>query len=167
MELYLQQAYASYFSFFFSVCYSQTIHWFEPQSQKTYHRTCAPSDNPDQTAHSRILIRLLTGLIWIQDCSDCICAQTGLSIHEAHMSERAVSYVAVRSTRSKFISVYNGTSIARTLMSRLSWLIRTRFLSPYEILPIAQEKKILRDFFISSRNFMLCVLIRIALLRWF
>ena len=69
------------------------------------------------------------------------------------MSERAVSYVVVPSTRSKFISVYNGTSIARTLMSRLSWLIRTRFLRPYEILPIAQEKKILRDFFFLIKKF--------------
>ena len=40
---------------------------------------------------------------------------------------------------------YSRTSMARTPMARLLWLIRT-FLSPYEILPIAQENKYLRKF---------------------
>ena len=35
--------------------------------------------------------------------------------------------------------------MARTPMARLPWLIQT-FLSPYEILPIAQENKYLRKF---------------------
>ena len=43
-------------------------------------------------------------------------------------------------------SEYSRTSMARTPMVRLPWLIRTHFLSPYEILPIAQENKYLRKF---------------------
>ena len=41
------------------------------------------------------------------------------------------------------------------------------FLSPYEILPLAQENKYLRNFLILSWNCMLCVLIRIASSRRF
>ena len=48
------------------------------------------------------------------------------------------------------------------------WLVyHGSFLSPYEILPIAQENKYLRNFLILSWNCMLCVPIRIALSRRF
>ena len=38
-------------------------------------------------------------------------------------------------------TIYSQTSVTRTPMLRLPWLTRNRFLSPYEILPIAQENK--------------------------
>ena len=37
----------------------------EPQRQKTYLLPCAPSEDSDQPAHSRSLIRIFTGHIWI------------------------------------------------------------------------------------------------------
>ena len=46
--------------------------------------------------------------------------------------------------------------MARTPMARLPCLIRTSFLSPYEILPIAQENKYLR-FFLFYREIVCCV----------
>ena len=36
----------------------------EPQRQKTYLRTCAPSEDSDQPAHSSSLVRIYTGRIW-------------------------------------------------------------------------------------------------------
>ena len=36
-----------------------------------------------------------------KDWSDCAYAQSGLSVHEAYMSERGISYVAIRLTWSK------------------------------------------------------------------
>ena len=36
---------------------------YEPLRQKTYLRACAPSEDSDQTAHSRSLIRIFTGRI--------------------------------------------------------------------------------------------------------
>ena len=36
---------------------------------------------------------------------------------------------------------YSETSMTRTPMACLPWMVRTSFLSPYEILPIAQENK--------------------------
>ena len=50
-----------------------------------------------------------------------------------------------RSSRASVL-VYSRTSIARTPMARLPWPIRTHFLSPYEILPLAQENKYLGKF---------------------
>ena len=44
------------------------------------------------------------------------------------------------------VFIYSRTSIARTPMARLQWLIRTRFLSLHAILPIAQENKSLENF---------------------
>ena len=35
----------------------------EPQRRKPYSRTCAPSEDSDQPARSRSLIRILTGRI--------------------------------------------------------------------------------------------------------
>ena len=45
----------------------------------------------------------------------------------------------------KTLFLYSRTSIARTLMARLPWLIQTRF-CPYEGLPIAQENRYLGKF---------------------
>ena len=47
---------------------------------------------------------------------------------------------------------YSKTSMARAPMARLPWLIRTR-LSPYEILPTAQENKYLGTFSYFIINF--------------
>ena len=54
---------------------------------------------------------------------------------------------------------YSRTSIALTPMARLPWLIRTRFFSPYKILPIAKENKYLVFFCDSSlhHEFVCCV----------
>ena len=46
----------------------------------------------------------------------------------------------------KKYSIYSITSMARTRMARLPWMIRTLFFSPYKILPIAQENKYLGIF---------------------
>ena len=43
-------------------------------------------------------------------------------------------------------SQYSGTSIARTPVARLSWLIRTKFFSPFEIFLITQNNKYLVKF---------------------
>ena len=40
-----------------------TAELYEPQRQATYLRTCAPSEDSDQTAHVRSLIRIFTGRI--------------------------------------------------------------------------------------------------------
>ena len=37
----------------------------EPKRQKTYFRTCAPSEDSDQSAHSYRLISIFSGHIWI------------------------------------------------------------------------------------------------------
>ena len=42
----------------------------EPQRRETYLRTCAPSEDSDQPAHSRRLIRIFTGRkLDSQECS--------------------------------------------------------------------------------------------------
>ena len=55
--------------------------------------------------------------------------------------------------------LYSKTSIARTRMARLPWLIRTCF-CPYEILPIAPEIKYLSNFcyFIMKLYITICFL---------
>ena len=65
------------------------------------------------------------------------------------------------------LTAYNLTSIAPTPMNRLPWLIRTRFLSPYEILPKAQENKYLENFSHFIMELYVVVLIRIASSRRF
>ena len=70
-----------------------------------YLRTRAPSEDSDQTAHSRSLIRIFTGRnLDSQGCkvssrrqqrlkSDCVDAQADLSLRWVHMSESMFSYV--------------------------------------------------------------------------
>ena len=43
---------------FCMVCYT-----FKPHVKKKYFRTCAPSEDSEQTAHPRSLIRIFTGRI--------------------------------------------------------------------------------------------------------
>ena len=53
---------------------------------------------------------------------------------------------------------YSITSMARTRMARLPWIIRTLFFSPYKILPIAQENKYLGiSFFLFYHGIVCCV----------
>ena len=78
----------------------------EPQRQKAYFQTCAPSEDSNQPAHSRSLIRIFIGrFLDSQWCkvylsgqwrlwSDCANAQADLSLRWAHMSEGTVSHVA-------------------------------------------------------------------------
>ena len=42
---------------------------FEPQRQKTHLRVCAPSEDSDQTAHSRSLIRIFNGPILAKEAT--------------------------------------------------------------------------------------------------
>ena len=53
--------------------------------------------------------------------------------------------------------IYSITSMARTRMARLPWMIRTLFFSPYKILPIAQENKYLMiiSYLMSTLNIQL------------
>ena len=55
------------------------------------------------------------------------------------------------------IYIYSITSMARTRMARLPWMIRTLFFSPYKILPIAQENKYLGIFFLFYHGIVCCV----------
>ena len=69
----------------------------EPQRHETYHRTCAPSGDSDQTAHLRSLIRIFAGrTLDIQRCkvsssgqrrlcSGCADAHAFLSRRRVHM----------------------------------------------------------------------------------
>ena len=71
-------------------------------------REYAPSEDSDQPAHSRSLIRILTGRILdnqgykVSSCgqrrlwSDCLDAQADLSLHWTHLSVRTFSIVAVQ-----------------------------------------------------------------------
>ena len=87
-----------------------TIKWGSdlPHSQKTYLQTWAPSEDSDQPAHSRSLIRIFTGrFLDSQVCnvslcgqrklwSDCADAQADLSLRWAHISEGTFSHVGAR-----------------------------------------------------------------------
>ena len=78
---------------------------YEAQRQKTYFLTCAPSEELDQPALSRSLIRIFTGCIL--DNKECILSSCGqrilwsdhagrqadLSLHLVHMSEGTFSHV--------------------------------------------------------------------------
>ena len=80
----------------------------EPWRQKTYLRTCALSEDSDQPAHLRSLIRIFTGRNWdTQGCkvysygqgtlwSDCANAQADSSLRWEHMSEVTFSHVAAQ-----------------------------------------------------------------------
>ena len=66
----------------FSSCLLGAVeyHAFKHQTnrnvRKTYHRTCGPSEDSDQTAHSRSLIRIFTGRILdSQGCKISSCGQ--------------------------------------------------------------------------------------------
>ena len=49
---------------------------YEPLRQKTYLRTCAPSEDLDQLAHSRCLIRIFTWrILKSQECNASVCGQ--------------------------------------------------------------------------------------------
>ena len=94
---------------FVSICVNRQApgimktHWGR---QKTYLRTCAPSKDSDQPAHSRSLIRIFTRRILdsqgdkVSSCgqqklwSDCADAQTDLSLRWVLMSEGTFSLVA-------------------------------------------------------------------------
>ena len=71
----------------------------QPQRQKTYFRTWAPSKDSDQPAHSHSLIRIFTGriLFYSKDAKflpvDNADSDTDLSVHWANMSECTFSQV--------------------------------------------------------------------------
>ena len=53
---------------------------------------------------------------------------------------------------------YSIASMALTRIARLPWMIRTRFFSPYKILPIAQENKYLGIFsYFIMEMYVVCI----------
>ena len=58
MVVHVQITTIFFFLYFFSKFLLRPI--YEPQCQKTYLRTCSPSEESDQPAHSQNLIRILT-----------------------------------------------------------------------------------------------------------
>ena len=78
-----------------SWCFYQKI--YEPTRQKTYLRHYAPSEDSDQTAHSRSLIRIFTGRIRVpmynEDWSVCANAHANLSLCWAYVIEGTFSHV--------------------------------------------------------------------------
>ena len=59
---------------------------YEQKSQKMYLRTCVPSEDSDQTAHLRSLIRIFTGLILeSQGCKASSCIQWRLWSKSFHV----------------------------------------------------------------------------------
>ena len=86
--------------------------------RKTYIRTCAPSDDSDQPAHSRRLIRIVTGRIFnSQRCivSSCRERRLGGSIHHILL------WVVTRRTRQKvrFLKMRLIKLHKRNLLNRL------------------------------------------------
>ena len=94
---------------------------YDPQRQKTYLSICAPSEDSDQTAHSRSLIRIFTGRILdnqrckVSSCgqqrlwSDCAHAQTGLTSLGAHIRR----YGTLSPVAADFVSVNTVDEIIR------------------------------------------------------
>ena len=94
--------------FFFQACLAGNYIPYDatnaPQFQKTYLRSRAPSEDSDQTAHLRSLIRIFTRRRFDrQECKVpsygqrrlnrlCVCTEE-LCIHWAHMSEGTFSDV--------------------------------------------------------------------------
>ena len=86
-----------------------------PQHKKSYLRTCAHSEDSDQTAHSRSLIRIFAGPISdsqaykVSSCgqrrlwSDCVDAQVDLSLW-VYMPLGMFSHVAAHSSRKQAYS---------------------------------------------------------------
>ena len=83
---------------------------FEPKRQETYPRTCAPSEDSNQPAHSRSLIRIFSGRIFdLQGCnasscgqrrlwSDCADAHADLNLRWANIWEWTFSHVVAHFT---------------------------------------------------------------------
>ena len=82
--------------------------------RKRTFRLCATSEDSDQPAHSRSLIRRFTGCILDSKCkvsscgqrrlrSDCTDAQADLSLRWAHMSEDTFSNVAAYASSFPYI----------------------------------------------------------------
>ena len=77
---------------------------FEPKRPKTYDWICVSSEDSDQTAHSRSLIRIFTGRILdskgckVSSCghrrlwSDCADSQADLSLPYMHMLDGTFSH---------------------------------------------------------------------------
>ena len=65
-----------------SSCFTH-MNLFEPQGQKPYLQTCAPSEDSDQPAHSRSLIRIFTGrMLDSQGCKVSPCGTFSyVSVH--------------------------------------------------------------------------------------
>ena len=83
------------------------------------------------------------------------------SIFNIYMAKSTLNY-SLTDTHSRWQGKYSITSMARTRMAHLPWMIRT-FFSPYKNSSNSSRKQIFNDFFlILSWNCMLCVLSRIA-----
>ena len=77
----------------------------EPWRQKAYIQTCAHSEDSDQPAHSRSLIRIFTGRILdSQGCEDSSCGQRRLWSDRAE-AQSDLSFRWVHKTRGTFFHV--------------------------------------------------------------
>ena len=143
--------------------YKSSFFEFWVATSKTYIRTYAPSEDSDQPAHSRSLIRIFRKCILAnQGCKVSSCGQRRLwlgcagaqdyadaqadqSLRWAHTSEGTFSYVRLSyififlniaaapslcKLRLTLFGLYSMTSMARTRMARLPWMIWTRFSVP-------------------------------------
>ena len=106
----------------------------EPQRQKTYFRTNAPSEHSDQYAHSYCPIGIFTlRFLDSQCCKLSSCGQWRFWSDCAHVrryvSWRFGSFVSWYAWTCLYIlrELYSRISIAQTPMARLPWLIWTRF----------------------------------------
>ena len=61
-------------------------------------------------------------------------------------NKKDISIFRIKKAPYLLLCAYSKTSMTQIPMARLPWLIRTHFLSPYEILSIALEKKYLGNF---------------------
>ena len=97
---------------------------FGPYRQKKYLWICAHSEDSDQPARSRSLIRIITERILDSQgrkvssyaqrrlWSDCVGAQADLSLHWAHMSEGPLSHFAAR-----FVTCQQKCTVVRVNLS--------------------------------------------------
>ena len=119
----------------------------------------APSEDSDEPARSRSLIRIFLGRIsdsrgcQVSSCGqrilwpDCTGAQADLSLHWVHMSEDTFSHTATHNgTGTWYSSRIKSNLNSSNANGSFTIANSNSFLSPYEILPIAQENKYLGIF---------------------
>ena len=108
---------------------------FESQSHKTYLRIRTPSEESDQTAHSRSLIRFFTGRVLdSQGCNVSSCRQLSLSGDCAEAKAVHVRYVFLKLrliwTTCTFCLQNEGWSVTGKIFKHSYCLFVLRFYGP-------------------------------------